>query len=154
MPMQIAILEDNEDRREEMAVCLKDRFPQYPVQFFATAAETIRFLRLHLDDCLLIGLDHDLDLIEGANGQLFDPGSGRDVADYLATRRPTCPVTIHTTNVPAAEGMRAALEEAGWATSQVVPYGDREWIGQLWLRTVRNAVVRDGVALQARPGLV
>jgi CheY-like chemotaxis protein len=145
MPMKFVILEDNEDRRAAMRECLEDRFPQYPIRFFATAAETIRFLRLHLDETLVVSLDHDLDLISGAPGRMFDPGTGRDVADYLATQPPVCPVVIQTTNVPAGDGMERVLQEAGWTTTRVTPYGDLEWVAEVWFRLMRNAAVQTAV---------
>jgi hypothetical protein len=148
--MHIVILEDNEDRRTAMLDCLRDLFPQYPVAFFATAAETIRFLALHLAETLVVDLDHDLEMVPGANGRLFDPGTGRDVADYLATQPRCCPVVIHTTNGPAAIGMEQVLGDAGWRTYRIAPYGDLDWIGQVWRRTMRNAIVSAAAPPQRR----
>lgn len=141
MPMEIAILEDNEDRCETMRSLLADRFPQYPVRFFATAAEMIRHLRMHLANTIAIALDHDLDLIPGAPNRMFDPGTGRDVADYLATESPVCRVVIQTTNIPAAHGMEQTLRDAGWKTQRVAPYGDLEWISEIWFPAIRKAIV-------------
>jgi hypothetical protein len=93
-----------------------------------------------LDGLRLIVLDHDLELLPAADGQLVDPGTGRDVADYLAAQAPVCPIVIHTTNAPAGVGMQTVLEEAGWTVTRVVPYGSHEWIGQTWLRAVRDAI--------------
>ncbi|MBI1904351.1 MAG: hypothetical protein HYS13_24920 [Planctomycetia bacterium] len=151
MPMHIVILEDNEDRRAAMLDCIRDRFPQYPVALFATAAETIRFLALHLAETLVVDLDHDLELVPGAAGRLFDPGTGRDVADYLAAQPPCCPVVIHTTNGTAAIGMEQVLADAGWKTFRIAPYGDLDWIGELWLPTMRSAIV--STAAPAAPAL-
>ena len=153
MPMEIAILEDNEERCNAMRTVLQDRFPQYPIRFFATAAEMIRYLRLHLPNMIAIALDHDLDLIAGGVNRLFDPGTGRDVADYLATEDAVCRVVIHTTNQPAAEGMEQALRDAGWRTKRVIPYGDLEWIPEIWFPAMRNAIVR-GPAFHAARGPV
>jgi hypothetical protein len=36
--------------------------------------------------------------------------------------------------------MQTVLEEAGWTVTRVVPYGSHEWIGQTWLRAVRDAI--------------
>lgn len=138
----IAILEDDSDRQAAMADCLEDRFPQYPIRFFATAAEMIWHLRRNLSDVIVIGLDHDLELVPIVGKSLLDPGSGRIVADYLASVAPVCPVVIHTTNAPAGDGMEAILQDAGWATSRVTPYGDLQWIPEVWLRAMRDAVVR------------
>lgn len=139
--MQIVILEDNADRRRLMRDVLNDRFPQYDVRFFQTAGETIAHLRDRLDNVLAIVLDHDLDMIPVDRHRMIDPGTGRDVADFLATQAPVCPVVTHTTNGPAAVGMLAVLDDAGWTTHRVIPVGELRWIRLLWLQAVRNAIV-------------
>lgn len=145
MPMAIAILEDNAERRDVMSACLRDRLPQYRHCFFGSADEIIQFLREELANTLAICLDHDLDLIEAPNGRFIDPGTGRDVADFLAACTPCCPVVIHTTNSVAAIGMESVLTDAGWVIRRVVPYGDLEWIGETWQRAVRDAIVAAAV---------
>lgn len=137
----LAILEDDADRQAAMADCLEDRFPQYPIRFFATAAEMIWFLRRHLPEVLAIGLDHDLELVPVVRESVLDSGTGRDVAEYLASETPACPVVIHTTNGPAGTGMEMVLQDAGWTTSRVVPYGDLDWVTETWFRTMRDAIV-------------
>ena len=82
---QIAILEDNPERREAMRDRLQDRFPQYPVYFFHEPVKLIEHLRSSLPDTLAISLDHDLDLIPHSDDTLFDPGTGMTVIDWLAT---------------------------------------------------------------------
>ncbi len=84
MAMKIVILEDNSDRQAVMRACLADRFYPFDAHFFDDAREAIRFLDTHLTDTLVISLDHDLDLKPAADGQLVDPGTERDVADFLA----------------------------------------------------------------------
>ena len=140
-PSQIVILEDDPRRRAAMRDALADRLPQYPPRFFTTAPEAARYLDRHLDRALLIVLDHDLDPIPVHARRSLDAGTGRDVADFLAAREPVCPVVIHTTNRPAAVGMETELTDAGWAASVVASHGDLEWIGNEWLRAVRDAVV-------------
>lgn len=140
--LQIVILEDNLDRQRVMRDCLADRFPQYGVRFFVTAGEAIAFLRANLERVLAIALDHDLDLIPVDPRRNIDPGSGRDVADFLANQPPTCPVLIHSTNAPAALAMRTELEECGWKCERVIPGPGEDWIRADWLIEVRNAIVR------------
>jgi hypothetical protein len=65
-------------------------------------------------------------------GAEFDPGTGRDVADWLATNRPVCPVIIHSTNDLAVPGMQRVLEDSGWNCRCVTPYGDLDWIREIW----------------------
>jgi CheY-like chemotaxis protein len=141
MPMNIVILEDNEERRAAMAECLRERFPQYRVSFFATAPDAIEFLSTRLDQTILISLDHDLDMIAGSDGRVIDPGTGRDVANFLATQRAVCPVVIHTTNAPAAIGMQQCLCDAGWEPHCLAPYGHLTWIDEAWFPLIRRAIV-------------
>jgi CheY-like chemotaxis protein len=141
LPMQIIILEDNDERRQHIRSCLADHFPQYDLRFFVSATEMLDDLRrIDLNDVVLIALDHDLELLPTDDGRMVDPGDGRDVANSLAGRTPTCPVIIHTTNTPAGDSMRAVLRESGWKTLRVVPYGCHEWISQTWFRAVRKAI--------------
>lgn len=139
-PTRILILEDDAERRRVMGECLSDRFPQYGVQYFGDAPSMIAYLEAETGpEILLISLDHDLEPAE--ENRASDPGTGRDVADCLAGRRPTCPVIVHTTNAPAGNGMQSLLEESGWVTIRVVPYDAERWIGETWFRAVRNAIV-------------
>jgi hypothetical protein len=141
VPLEIVILEDAIERREIMAPCLTELCPQYAVKFFHTAGETISYLSENLDRVLVICLDHDLDLIPIDGKRLIDPGSGRDVADFLATRTASCSVVIHSTNGVAVEGMKAVLGDAGWNIHRIVPVGVTGWIRKGWRQTVRHALV-------------
>ena len=139
--LKLVILEDNVDRRRLMREMVDDRFPQYELRFFLTAGETIAYLREHFDQLLAVVLDHDLDLIPVDGSRFVDPGTGRDVADFLAGQPAVCPVIIHSTNSPAVIGMMAVLDETGWTTHRVIPMGDLEWIPSLWFPAVRKAIV-------------
>ena len=139
--MNILILEDDSRRRETMQECLGDRFPQFDVHFAPTAPQMRELIDEHLSGTALIALDHDLELIETETGQLLESGTGREIADLLAARSPVCPVVIHSTNSPAAIGMQAVLDEAGWETHRVLPFGDLEWVPTVWFRSVRDAIV-------------
>lgn len=141
MAMKIAILEDNEERCAIMSDYLKDRFYPFESHFFKGATEMIAFLDESLDNTILIGLDHDLEMIPGPDGKLVDPGTGRQVADYLSHRAAVCPVVIHSSNSDAAVGMEMVLQEAHWKTYRVFPVDDREWIAAQWFPTVRRAIV-------------
>ena len=77
---------------------------------------------------------------DGAGG-CIDLGTGREVADYLATREPVCPVIIHTSNTVAEVGMRMTLQESGWRTKRVIPFDDVQWIATDWFRAMRRAIV-------------
>jgi hypothetical protein len=140
--MRVLILEDNLERRQRMGACLSDRFPQFALEFFEAAPPMLKRLRgIADDDVALICLDHDLELLPGADGRCVDPGTGRDVADALAGMVPVCPIVLHSTNAPAVAGMQGVLEDAGWDVSVVTPFDGHRWIEAAWLRVVRNAIV-------------
>jgi CheY-like chemotaxis protein len=141
MAMKIAILEDNLERQQVMRSCLADRFTMYDAAFFDNARDMIRFLQQHLTETLVISLDHDLDLVSAGNGQTTDPGTGREVADFLAQQNPVCPVVIHTTNSAAAEGMLAVLKDSEWKTRRVIPFDEQQWIIKEWFPIIRRAIV-------------
>lgn len=139
--MKILILEDDSRRCEAMRDCLSDRFVKFEVLFSPTASQMRQLIEQHFGETILIALDHDLELIETEDGSLLESGTGREIADLLASRSPVCPVVIHSTNSPAAVGMQMVLDEAGWETHRVLPFGDLEWIPKVWFRAVRDAIV-------------
>ena len=94
MATKIVILEDNADRQAVMRRCLADRFDTFKAHFFDDAADMVRFLETNLAETLVIALDNDLDLKPGPDGRCIDPGSGCQVAEFLAARPPVCPVVI------------------------------------------------------------
>ncbi len=142
MTLKIAILEDNEERQAAMRRCLADRFHRFEAVLFDRPAEMIAWLRTELPNTLLISLDHDFDLLpDPVTGTLTDPGTGREVADFLSANPPSCPILIHTSNHHAAEGMRRVLGESGWSTQVIAPFDDLEWIEKTWFRAVRDAIV-------------
>jgi len=141
MAMKIVILEDNTDRQTVMRACLADRFYTFDAHFFDDAGETIRFLDEYLPETLVISLDHDLELKPCPDGRSADPGTGREVADFLAGRAPGCPVIIASTNSSAADGMEKVLRGAGWKTRRVVPFDDMHWIETDWFVAMRRAIV-------------
>jgi len=138
--LKITILEDDLRRTHEMVRLLQTALPGYEVVVFDGAPDMIEWLRKNLTDVKLICLDHDLGANRIISGEIQDPGTGRDVADYLSTLKPTCPVLIHSSNVMAAPGMLMVLEEAGWCCSSLSPFNDLEWVRACWLDNVRNAL--------------
>ncbi len=141
MPKIIAILEDNAERQAVMRACIADRFYTFDARFFDEAAEMIAFLESRLADVIAISFDNDLDMKPGPDGRAVDVGEGRQVAEYLATREPVCPVVIHTSNTNAAEAMKDLLRAAGWKTKRVVPMDDTKWIEDDWFFVMRRALV-------------
>ena len=88
----------------------------------------------------LVCLDHDLGANRLLNGELQDPGTGRDVADYLGSRQAVCPVLIHSSNVMAVPGMMMVLEDTGWRCSRLAPFNDLEWVQTTWIDDVKKAL--------------
>ena len=137
--LKIAILEDNAERTVAMRAALADKLYMYEPHFLPTAPAMLAWLEQHATEAIAISLDHDLEL-PPLETDRTDPGDGRMVANALAARQPTCPVIVHTTNVPAGDGMEAVLCDAGWKTYRVTPCDDLLWIRQTWLPLLREAV--------------
>ena len=140
---EVVVLEDDPRRRAAMRAVLAEQVPGCPPRFFTTAPEAARYLADHPGRVRAVALDHDLDPIPVHPRRSLDAGTGRDVADVLAARRPFCEVVIHTTNRPAALGMERELAEGGWTTRTVVPHGDLGWVRTDWIAAVRAAAGGD-----------
>src|SRR4051794_21650168 len=102
----IVILDDEPHRIDEMKRCLSQNLLHDDVVVFDNAPEIIAWLKQYASRAELICLDHDLGPNRMIDGCTIDPGIGRDVANYLATISPVCPVIVHTTNSLAAPGMK------------------------------------------------
>jgi hypothetical protein len=139
----LLVLEDNSDRIGVMRAEVDARLPDLGFVHFADVSSFIAWADANLLHVALISLDHDLEMIAEPNGTLRDPGDGRQVAAWLASQRPSCPVIIHTTNSTAAESMRLTLEDGGWSARRAVPGPELTWITRDWLAAVRAALGRD-----------
>jgi hypothetical protein len=135
----IAILEDDPDRVAAMRTSLDETLPGIEAVFFEDAQKMIAWLSERLGEIVLISLDHDLPLRDH-EGMAIDCGTGRHVADYLASFPPTCPVIVHSSNNNCASGMFFALKDAGWPVSRVYPSDDTRWIADSWARQIRRLV--------------
>jgi DNA-binding NtrC family response regulator len=142
MPERVAILEDDPNRITAMRACLTETRPGVEVVVFEDAQEMIAWLGENLGEVVLISLDHDLPLRKN-DAEAIDCGTGRQVADYLASVAPTCPVIVHSSNDNCATGMFFALTDAGWPCSRVYPCDDTAWIATAWAEQVRQ-YLRDG----------
>ena len=139
---KIVLLDDDPARIHEMTRCLQQQLPTCQLAFFDNAPDMICWLKDHLEDAALICLDHDLGPNRKRDGDIFDPGTGRNVADYLATRVPICPILIHTSNSMAAPGMEMVLKDAGWVNFRSYPSDDLEWIQAYWINDVIDVLGR------------
>lgn len=127
----LAVLEDDRPRRDAMTESLP---PNVRVIWFERAPAMTAWLDANLASCAVISLDHDL----VSPSVEDDPGCGRDVADFLATRTPGATIIVHTSNPLAAPGMMWELEHAGWTVERVVPFSDLEWVARAWAPAVRR----------------
>lgn len=138
--MAVWILEDNFDRMAVMRDSLRRQFDIRSPAFFQTAPWFIENIEPELDQAHLISLDHDLEDVFDREGDAQEAGTGRDVADFLASKSPVCPIIIHSTNVPAAIGMQTVLDDAGWHTTRITPYDDTLWIDEVWIDVVTELI--------------
>ena len=137
-----AILDDDPGRVAAMRAALAGAGlgGRCAAEFFDDAPAMIAWLEAHLPECALVSLDHDLGPSRRVGDEFRDPGTGRDVADFLASRAPACPVIVHTSNSLARVGMELALQSAGWTVLRVYPQFGADWIGTDWLATVLEAL--------------
>jgi hypothetical protein len=111
-----------------------------PVVHHDNVPDTLEWLRENVGQTILVALDHDLGPSRLRDGQRFEPGIGREVADFLAERSPVCPVIIHSSNSPAAEGMLCCLQGAGWSVTRVYPFDDLAWVDRDWKPALQRLV--------------
>lgn len=124
----VLMLEDDRERIQRFRAILRRHDGGVEVGIHRTAGEFIAaFGRLESPPSL-IALDHDLFTDHESDP---DPGDGRDVARYLAERRPMCPVLIHSSNAPAADSMLFTLRDANWEVDRIAPIGG-DWIETYW----------------------
>jgi hypothetical protein len=139
MDKYIAILEDCPERVERMSECIKKSSIPFKVVLFSNAFLMIEWLIQNKSNVVLISLDHDLDLIV-KNGESHDPGTGKDVTNYLFSHEPFCPVIIHTSNYFGRESMKYRLLDKEWAVSIVMPSPEMSWIDSDWLPCVCSLI--------------
>lgn len=137
----IAILDDDDRRGEMMRKEISQGFPGADCIIFNNAPSMIAWLKDSLEKVVLMSLDHDLGPNSERDGKTFDPGTGRDVVNFLITQKVSFPVIIHTTNHLGGDGMRYALEDAGWTVKRVVPLDDLSWIKDEWIDALLGYVL-------------
>jgi len=142
----VAILEDDPWRVAEMRACIGLLLVDAEIVVFEVAAEMIAWLHGNLSRSLLISLDHDLPINRGQS-HWIDHGTGRQVADFLASQPPTCPVIVHSSNLHYAPGMCFALEDAHWPVTRVFPTDDVEWVRRDWGRAIKRLLHEGWITL-------
>lgn len=133
---QVLILEDNQERVERFKSVLKNIDKSLEIKFWKSARKMIKDVDLHLPSSILISLDHDLEPLVNESS---DPGDGLDVAKFLTTHSPVCPVIIHSSNIDRSNVMAGELELGGWPIRRVAPIGP-DWIEQDWRLAVRQLI--------------
>ena len=142
MAAVIAILEDDERRAEVMQHEIRKLLPEVDAVFFDNAPDMVAWLENALVAVRLLCLDHDLGPNRKREGREFDPGTGRDVVEFLVTQRASCPILIHSSNSTGADGMQYALDDAGWTVERVSPFDDLAWVEAQWSGRVKALVDR------------
>ena len=130
----VLILEDNEERQaefERMAASLEDGLE---VLFWDDANRMRSECERFLPRAALISLEHDLDAKPGGN---VNPGTGLELARFLAEKTPVCPVIVHTANTDRSFSMFNELRFADWRVDRVGPIGER-WIEKYWTRKAKE----------------
>jgi hypothetical protein len=134
----LLMLEDNAERVRSFTAALQRVDPVLTLRVWRNAWTMIREVEPLLPSACLISLDHDLDPEDGIRD---DPGTGWDVAKFLAALPPACPVIIHTSNGERSTWMMGEFELGGWKHHRLPPIGN-DWIKRDWRRLVRRIMKR------------
>lgn len=133
-PRTILILEDNDERIAGFQKAMAEIGGGFELKIWREAHSMIAECAEYFPSTTLICLDHDLNPQPGVTA---DPGTGLDVAKFLADFLPVCPVLIHSTNADRVYSMINELRFAGWTVDRVGPLGT-DWIETSWLRRMRE----------------
>lgn len=123
----VLMLEDDDERLRRFTSVLKG-VCNVEFRFTKSAHSFIELYSTMSTVPALICLDHDLYPELDSDP---DPGDGRMVAEFLATKAPGCHVVIHSSNFAGAESMLYTLLDAGWSAERVAPLGE-DWIEAYW----------------------
>jgi hypothetical protein len=132
----VLILEDDLTRISRFKSVLNSIDANLGVKVWRNAGKMIKELDSYIQTAILISLDHDLEPIE-PGGQ--DPGDGLDVARFLVSRTPVCPLIIHSSNISRSEIMAGVLELESWVVKRVAPIGD-DWIEVEWASFAKQLI--------------
>src|SRR5262245_55439208 len=130
----ILILEDNEERILKFQVVVASFGPDFEAKVWRDVHSMISECEAFFSTTALISLDHDLVPQPGVD---TDPGTGLEVAEFLADFLPFCPVLIHSSNTDRAYSMHNELRFAGWVVDRVGPIGN-DWIEKTWSQSIRK----------------
>ncbi len=114
----ILILEDNDERIAGFEAAVAKLGDGFELKIWQDAYSMIAECEVFFPTVALISLDHDLNPQPEVT---TDPGTGLDVAKFLAACRPVCPLIIHSTNVDRAYSMHNELRFADWSAGESAP---------------------------------
>jgi CheY-like chemotaxis protein len=134
--LTVLILEDDPTRINRFKSVLSGLGSSIDLKVWRSAKEMIKELGNYIQTATLISLDHDLAPIEHGDQ---DPGDGLDVAKFLASQTPVCPVIIHSSNVSRSDAMEGALELEDWIVKRVAPIGN-DWIEIDWVNLAKQLI--------------
>ena len=132
----ILILEDNDWRICHFKTAVASLGPEFRLQLWCDAPSMMEECLPLLPECCLISLDHDLSPMPGATR---DPGTGLEVAEWLAKQEPVCPVIIHTSHTERRWSMHNEFRFGKWTAEIVLPMGEH-WISDSWLPRARALI--------------
>jgi hypothetical protein len=132
----ILILEDSRDRITGFERAVAELGDGFELKLWRDAPSMITECEQYFSSAALISLDHDL---KSQSGATTNPGTGMDVARFLAEFPRVCPVLLHSSSTECALLMRNELRLAGWVADRVGPLGT-QWIGTTWVRRMRELI--------------
>ena len=130
----ILILEDNDERIAGFQKAVNGIAGGFELKIWRDAHSMIAECAEFFPTAWVICLDHDLNPQPGAT---TDPGTGLDVAKFLADFLPVCPVLIHSSNTDRVYSMHNEFRFASWVVDRVGPLGT-DWIETTWLRRMKE----------------
>src|SRR5258708_7302696 len=126
---KLLLLEDNTERITAFRAALAELGGNWTMQLWHDAPTMLAECENCFEGVTLISLDHDLNPQPGVTA---DPGTGLEVASFLASHLPLCPVIIHSSNTDRAWSMHNELRFGLWQVERVGPIGE-DWIPKFWL---------------------
>jgi ADP-ribosylglycohydrolase len=148
-PDTILILEDNDERITAFTDAVPILMPGCQLRVWRDAPSFIAEAEEWFPRAALISLDHDLNPQPGGSA---DPGTGLEVARFLADYLPVCPVIVHSSNTDRAWSMHNELRFAGWQPERIGPMDNHSRIGSFWLRKAAEMLAStSNTHLQRRP---
>ncbi len=133
---KLLLLEDNAEWIAAFQVAVKSLGEDWELEVWNDAPTMLANCESQFEQAALISLDHDLNPQLGSSG---DPGTGLEVAKFLAGYLPLCPVLIHSSNTDRAWSMHNELRFAHWQVDRIGPIGE-DWIPKLWLAKAREMI--------------